>query len=309
MRVAVPRALAENVTRIDGDLGRSWLHGLPNLVTTYLARWSLTPDLPAGAEPWHGYVGLVVPVRSQSGTRCVLKISLPDADTAFEHVALGAWGGRGAVSLLAADTADRALLLERLDPYRTLQHEPVDAAVDALGAVLSALDASGPAGLTPVADVAARWCDELPADAARLPGAVPARLLDVALSTARDLRSTAVSRVLHTDLHYANVLAGEVGSGRDGWFAIDPKPLAGPAEFEVAPALWNRLDDLGSGDPGAALRRRLRRLCAAAGLDVGLAAACTVLREVDNALWYAERGLEDDRRRSVRVASAVVSCP
>ena len=51
-------------------------------------------------------------------------------------------------------------------------------------------------------------------------------------------RAPAEERLLHTDLHYANVL----GAYRSPWLAIDPKPMAGDVAFEVAPALWNRAD-------------------------------------------------------------------
>ena len=55
--------------------------------------------------------------------------------------------------------------------------------------------------------------------------------------------------LVHTDLHYLNILArpraGEPeGSGRepaDGFAAIDPQPMIGEAEFAVAPLLWNRI--------------------------------------------------------------------
>jgi streptomycin 6-kinase len=45
--------------------------------------------------------------------------------------------------------------------------------------------------------------------------------------------------LVHGDLHYANVLAGD----REAWLTIDPKPVSGDPHFEPAPMLWNRFVD------------------------------------------------------------------
>src|SRR5262249_29156178 len=45
----------------------------------------------------HGYVALVVPVRTPDGTPAVLKISWLDPESAPEPAALAAWAGHGAV--------------------------------------------------------------------------------------------------------------------------------------------------------------------------------------------------------------------
>ena len=91
--------------------------------------------------------------------------------------------------------------------------------------------------------------------------------------------------LLHTDLHYENVLRGT----RQAWLAIDPKPTAGDRAFEVAPALWNRADKLGTGSSVRwNLRRRLEIVCEHADIDEDRAKAWTIVREVDNATDPAE---------------------
>ena len=91
--------------------------------------------------------------------------------------------------------------------------------------------------------------------------------------------------LLHTDLHYENVLRGT----RQAWLAIDPKPTAGDRAFEVAPALWNRADELGTGSSVRwNLRRRLEIVCEHADIDEDRAKAWTIVREVDNATDPAE---------------------
>src|SRR5207244_5609670 len=93
--------------------------------------------------------------------------------------------------------------------------------------------------------------------------------------------------LLHGDLHYANVLAGT----REPWLAIDPKGLAGDRGYEVAPALWNRWEEIAAAtDPRRALLRRLAILTDAACIDPDRARRWAQLRNVDNALWYREQG-------------------
>ena len=80
-----------------------------------------------------------------------------------------------------------------------------------------------------------------------------------------------------------------LGAYRAPWLAIDPKPMAGDVAFEVAPALWNRADELGTGSQVRwSLRRRLEIICERAGIDEGRARAWTIVREADNALDCAD---------------------
>ncbi len=52
----------------------------------------------------------------------MLKLQILDAETEGEPVALRLWDGDGAVRLLDHDPATGTMLLERLDPTRTLAH-------------------------------------------------------------------------------------------------------------------------------------------------------------------------------------------
>src|SRR5690348_8836323 len=157
----------------------------------------------------HGYVGLVLPVRRGDGTPAVLKVSWLDPESVPEPAALAAWDGRGAVRLLERADHDGAMLLERLDPGRSLESLPdAEAATALLGGVLRRLAVPAPAGIPRLADTAARWATELPRDNARLGHPLPARLVAAAAATCRELGPEGTT-LLHGDLHYDNVLAGE----------------------------------------------------------------------------------------------------
>jgi streptomycin 6-kinase len=79
-------------------------------------RWELTLSGGAPRGDWSTVLAV-----SHRGVPCVLKIAGPEHDAIGEALALGAWNGNGAVRLLEADREHGALLLERLDPDRTLR--------------------------------------------------------------------------------------------------------------------------------------------------------------------------------------------
>ena len=317
--------------------GRDWLASLPRLVRHCLEQWQLELDLAPGALPWNGHGALVVPVRlravpgtgaseetgSGTGQATVLKIAYPHDEALLEPQALALWNGRGAVRLLAGDAGAGALLLERLDAARSLQDAPMDEAAPVWGALVRRL------GLVPdgrpewrdfghVAALAEQWSDELPESWERLGRPFPRWLLEAALEVCQTRgavgRRSGRDVLVHTDLHYLNILArlrseepeACVGEPADGWAAIDPQPMIGEAEFAVAPLLWNRIRELAPADPERGLRERCRDFSAAAGLDAEVARQWSLAREVENALWYTARPLhEGDLARSLWVASTL----
>ncbi|PSL01141.1 streptomycin 6-kinase [Haloactinopolyspora alba] len=306
--ITVPDGLRRSAVDFFGTSGARWADSLPGLVTEYLRQWDLRLDLPPSGQPWHGMVGVVVPVRTAAGEPAVLKISPADRENEHEHTALAVWDGSGAVRLLEADPPRRAMLLERLDGDHDLTGVPVDEAVPVLADLLNRLAVPAPAALGTVAAEAERWVDELPRRWRELGRPAPDQLLERAVDTARRLGPESGDRLVHTDLHYENVLAAPAhvaAAGRGDWLAIDPKPLAGDREFAVVPMLWNRLDDLDGPDRAAALRRRMRVIADAAGLDHDRVREWSIAREVQNIVWYAEDGMDDDRRRSAWVAQSL----
>lgn len=277
----------------EGSLtGDQWLDRLPGLVRRSLQRWDLSPDGPA----MHGVCALVLPVRRATGEEAALKLTWPHQEARYEHLALQLWGGRGSVRLLAADPAGWAMLLERLDPRQDLHDLPVDAACATIGDLLRQLDRPATPQLTRLTDVIQRLVDAL----ATPPAGIPRRFVEQAVTLAADLvrDEGADGRLVHTDLHYGNVLAGR----RQPWLAIDPKPLAAEPAYAVAPALWNRWEEAVAGsDVRRALRRRLAVICEHAGIDEDRARAWTIVREVQNALW-ATAGPAAGPRVTVAVA-------
>ncbi|PVG83436.1 aminoglycoside resistance protein [Nocardioides gansuensis] len=279
-----------------------WLESLPRLRAELLEEWQLSPD----GEPMHGYCSLVLPVRTDSGTAAVLKIALPDEESEHEHLALQHWGGHGAVRLLRADPRRRAMLLERLHQETLAQVWDIEAC-EIVAGLWSRLHVPAMPQLRPLT----AYVEGQGAALAALPrnAPVPRRMVEQAISLGRDFVGDGGSTgtVVHTDLHYGNVLAAE----REPWLVIDPKPLSGDRHYEVAPMLWNRWEEL-TGDLRGGIRRRFHALVDAAGLDEDRARDWVVVRMVHNAMWTLQdaervgRGLDADERDWITRCIALV---
>ncbi|ALE91655.1 aminoglycoside resistance protein [Arthrobacter alpinus] len=309
-RVGIPPDLYSRHAR--SREGRDWLAALPALISAALLRWHLSVDLPAGGQPWNGHTGIVIPVLTSSGGPAALKIAFPFEEALLEPVALRLWNGHGMVQILEYDTDSCSMVIERLDAHKSLQAVPLDEAEQVWGSLVRRLSIApdvrdGWAQIPHIAATAEQFSDELPARWEDLNRPFPRWLLEAALEVCQTRgavsRRRAQDVLVHTDLHYLNILAALDGTG---YLAIDPQAQIGDAEFAVAPCLWNRLGDLPALNAEAGLRRRARNLCAAAGLDESIAAEWAVVREVENSLRYLETpGHLGDAQRSLWVASTM----
>jgi streptomycin 6-kinase len=100
-------------------------------------------------------------------------------------------------------------------------------------------------------DRVTRWLTLIPARYRQLGGPFEPELLHAAMSAARNLTVTSgrMPVLLHGDFHRGNVLA----SARTGWLAIDPCPMVGDPEFDIADLTADLVEEL-VGQPGAAGR-------------------------------------------------------
>jgi streptomycin 6-kinase len=207
-------------------------------------------------KPFESQVGYVVPAALPDGTRAVLKVN-PAGERECEHeaAALRHYGGRGAVHLLDHDPQLNVLLLERCVPGTVLWDLPEEEANPIAAALLAGLWNTPAAGhpFGTLADEAAHWAEGLDPDTD-----------DQLVRKARELLgelapSQGESVVLHQDLHQGNILRAE----REPWLAIDPKPLVGEREFDVASLIRDRRFAFEERLPP----RRLDFYCAELGLD------------------------------------------
>lgn len=294
--IVVPARFAAWRSQLGGAAGRRWISELPGLVEQLCAEWSLTVEDPA---PRHGGLGLVVMVR-RAGVPLALKVSWQETSTHDQEVALAAWDGRGAVQLVEAAPDRGALLLERLDPGRTLHDLELWTAAELAGRLIRRLSVPAPPGLRTLSTVAAEMALHLARRQQALGDPVPRAWLDAARGLAQELGERPVGVLVHADLHYGNVLAGR----REPWLAIDPRAIDGSPEFSVPELLWTRADDLVD---GAAVRRLVRVLADSGELDHEIARGWAVARCVDYWLWGLESGLTEDPVRCEKVLTALLS--
>jgi streptomycin 6-kinase len=215
----------------------------------------------------------------------MLKVVWPHLEARDEPLVLRHWDGNGAVRLVAADPSRGAMLLEPLDPTQDLLSVDVDTACEVVGSLLRRLNVPAPPGLRTLSDHATTHVTAL----ARHEGGLPRRMVERATALVRDLTGDpdCDASIVHTDLHFENVLAAR----REPWLAIDPKPLAGHPAFEVQPLLCNRVDELGTGSAFRYLvRRRVEVVTEAAGIDEDLALAWSYVHTAIKAGWAAQDG-------------------
>ena len=275
--------------------GAEWLAALPAVVAGRCAAWGLVID----GNPLHGSNALVVPVL-RGAEPLVLRLTPPDAAFAAERDALRFWAGRGTVMLVADDDAG-ALLLERLDTTGTLADEPLDMAMDELGRAMRRLAVPAPVGAICTADVVQGRLPELEPQWENLGRPFDRALLDAALDAGRALQHTATpGTAVNGDLHAGQVLRGI----REPWLVVDPLLMRGDIEYDLARALFTRVDDMRD---SAGITRCFGRIVAAAGLDPDRARAWALYRTVDYWLWALGAGLTIDPERCRRVAGALVA--
>ena len=263
-----------------------WLAGAPRLSDDLIEQWRLGVDGPAMS----GQCAMVVPVRTDDDRSGVLKITWPHWEAETEHLALRAWQGNGAVELWRADPRRFALLLERARPDRDLHAIDVRAACEVVAGLYGRLHRSPLPQLRKLSELCLEWANRLPPLAES--NLVPRRFISQADRLLHDFASDPAtdSALIHSDLHFANVLAAD----REPWLVIDPKPLSGDPAYEVAPLLWNRWEEaMRAVSPRHALLDRLYAVVDVAGLDEERVRNWIVVREVCNVLWSYEEHIND----------------
>ncbi|WP_117214217.1 aminoglycoside phosphotransferase family protein [Allorhizocola rhizosphaerae] len=271
--IEVPAELIAYQVKFRGDEGRVWTAALPALAENWLQQW----ELRVAGSVRHGMVALVLPVVTREGVPAALKLQQVDEEHYGEGLALRAWDGDGSVRVHRE--APEALLLERLDADSPLSTVPSTMqAVQIIAELLARLHAhDAPPGIQKLGDVVRGMLSSVPEAMHTMPS-VAAQLREWA-AIVREVATEPGDRLLHWDLHFDNVLAGE----REPWLAIDPKPLCGDPGFDLLPAILNRWD-------ASEILPRFDLMTDVLGLERDRAAAWSLARVLQNALWDIKDG-------------------
>ena len=283
--LAIPDGFAKNTVIREGDAGQGWLETLPCTIEEMCRRWQLVIN---GAA-MHGYTGLAIPAR-RGKENCILKVYWKNQNTEYAHSALKVWNGRGAVKLLDEEPSLGAVLLERLDPVRSLQRVEIGEAVIVAGKLLRRLAIPAPEHIRSVTVLAHEMIQFTQARWAEYGQPFPRRLLDRVCEETARLGPVSGKLMTDYDLHYLDVLTGQ----REPWLMIDPKAIAGDPEFSLAQLLWTRLEDMVA---NRGLGYYFHSLVESAELNRELARTWAVIRCAHYWLWGLTVGLTHDPAR------------
>jgi streptomycin 6-kinase len=218
---------------------------LERLAREVAAEWHVDLGKPF-ALALHSYV-------APAGKDAVLKIRAWEDDESDEEAdALAAWNGYGAVRLIRQSRARRALLLERARPGTDISGLRDDLATAIAVEIGQRVWQPASSPFRWIGDHVPRWLTQ--AEQSTPPGSELSRLARQLYGSLEPRRTTLV----HGDFHHHNILDA---GGR--YVVIDPKPMLGEPEFDVASFLWN---PIGYRMTLEVSERRLA-MFAAAGLD------------------------------------------
>lgn len=213
----------------------------------------------------------------------VLKISKGSGDEWQAGKVLQAFQD-GVVKVL--EQVGGAVLLERIVPGNSLTDLVLagddDKATDVLAEVIHRLSTSSPLdGCARVEEWAKGFDRYLQSDDKQIPRDLVLQAQETYLKLCR---TQCNPRLLHGDLHHANVLWDD----RRGWLAIDPKGVIGEAEYEIGAALRNPIEHPELFAVREIVERRIGRLVAALDLNAQRVWAWTFAQAVLSAIWSWE---------------------
>jgi streptomycin 6-kinase len=273
--------------------GSEWLATLPRLVRDQCRRWNLRLDGPVR----HGSNAIAIAV-TRADEELMLRMAPPRPDVDEQVRALRFWNGRGTVRLVQADPQRGALLLERLAADDSPRLVPVDIALGVLGRMMRRLAIPAPPHVQSTATIVAARTGEMEADWVHLGRPFLRCLLTDTLTIATSLSTTTSTLAVNTDLYSDQILRGR----REPWLAVDPVLRRGDIEYDLARALWTRIDEM----PHLAdIRRHFDTAAGGAGVDRDRARDWVFFRGVDYWLWGLRSGLTEDPNRCQRLVEAL----
>ncbi|OCA81589.1 hypothetical protein A8F94_22230 [Bacillus sp. FJAT-27225] len=254
----VPKEFYEKVTGAFGNAGEKWLERLEYVITEYERKWRLTISGPVENLSYN----YVVKAIDQNGTPVILKLGVPNFDFSNEVQTVRLYKGDGFARLLAEDSENGAMLLERLIPGTNLAELKDEELVtktfihvwNKIRRPLSK-DVSTPS-IMDWANGFTRYRDMFPDGGEP----IPIEAIDRANLYLNEINSIHENELLHGDLHHENILLAE-----RGWLAIDPKGVAGSRYFDVVSFLTNYLHE--KENPRQLLKQRIDWICEGLCMD------------------------------------------
>lgn len=275
-----------------------WLQGLPALVSSLEADWSI-----AIGRPYEGGTeAFVADATREDGTPAVLKVVVPGAGTdhSNEATVLRLVGGDGCPALYRYDPDRGALLMEKLGRPLYELGLPLSRRLEILCATAARVWRPAPGCGLPTGAEKARWlADFIVRTWEELDHPSPEEAVHHALACAhrreqahRDDRSVLV----HGDVHQLNAL-----QDNDGFKLIDPDGLLAEPEYDLGVLMRGDPVELLAGNPVD----RARWLAARTGLDLVAIWEWGVVERLSTGLLCTRIDLQPLGRDTLRAVEAV----
>ncbi|WP_245994449.1 aminoglycoside phosphotransferase family protein [Tengunoibacter tsumagoiensis] len=282
--MSIPEHFANVMMTLFGEEGRVWLDRLPAILAASEKRWGLTIGAPVGNLSFN-YVAHAV---LADGTEAIVKTGLTDEFPA-QPEALRHCAGHGMVQLLAYDELEQVMLMERVQPGKTLravEHDEV--AISVAASVMRQLWRPLPAQHYPFPTIGdwGKAFARIRKQYAGGPCPMPYEYLDRAERLYAELSASQAEPVLlHGDLHQDNILFSE----RELWLAIDPKGVIGEPAYDTGALLRNFWPDiLSHPNQKQLLTRRIDQLSAELNIERERIANWGFAQAVLSMLWCIE---------------------
>jgi streptomycin 6-kinase len=187
---------------------------------------------------------------------------------------------------IVLECADGAVLLERILPGRALTELAVSGhdqqATEILVSLIDRMSHATPPDSCKHAEEWATGFDRyLQSGASDIPTKLVTHARETYLSLCKSQRRR---RLLHGDLHHANVLLDD----KRGWLAIDPKGVVGETEFEIGVALRNPVEHPELFASRDAIEKRMEGFVTALDLDYERTRQWAFSQAVLSAIWAWE---------------------
>ncbi|MCR9279982.1 MAG: aminoglycoside phosphotransferase family protein [Pseudomonadaceae bacterium] len=293
MTVRSDSQFARNVVSYAGALGERWLRDLPRRIEELANHWQLT-DITPFENLSFNFVGHAM----RAGESVVLKVSWDNAAIQREHSWLCHYAKytKNMVVPVLSTTEQDAYLMTKLIPGTALNRHDEERATEVLGRCIRALnEVVAPMSDEDLFPSTAVWFSQLQVAGDASKQALGEHI-DRAYAISRELLQSTDMRLLHGDLHHANVIRHG-----DHWLITDPHGVMGDPAHECAAMLRNALHGLHDGIANG-VQRRVSQLAATTGLEAEKISAWGYAQNVLSCVW----SLDADPNADIAPVMAVV---
>lgn len=304
--VAVPQRLRISASAL-GPAGSRWLDGLPDILASLAADWSVAYGRPLDG----GNAAYVIEAAAAGGRPVIVKVALPpgvDGFSPFEQEleALRLGGGDPYAELIRHDVSRRSMLLERLGPSLASLGWPRGRRLATAASTLARGWRPVPAGRLPTGAEKAEWlADFVAREWAELgrpcsPAAAQAAIDYAAERAAAFDRQRAV--LIHGDGHAGNILVKPGQDGGTSFRLIDPEGLISEPAHDLGVALRDGNEELLAGDTAQAAVERCRSVALLTGVDGAAIWQWAFIERVSTGLFLLRLGHRREARQYLAAA-------